>query len=203
MGSVKPRPYRLQQRQAGVDETRSRIVAAARRVLGSRDSFSIDAVAREAGVARLTVYDRFGTREGLLDVVFDDLAESGGLTRLPEAFTEADPVAGLERFVAIFCGFYAAHRPVLRRLHALEVLGRGVSAETDRNSRRLQGLRVLLGRVAEEGHTSAGTEDVAHTVHALTSFAFIDELSGADAEPLDIAPRIVALVRVAAHLDPV
>jgi AcrR family transcriptional regulator len=200
MGSVKPRPYRLQQRQAGVDETRSRIVAAARGVLGSGDSFSIEAVARRARVARLTVYDRFGTREALLEAVFDDLAETGGLTRLPEAFTQADPIAGLGQFVAIFCDFYSAHRVVLRRLHALEVLGRGVSAETDRNSRRLQGLRVLLGRVASGGHPESGTDDVARTVHALTSFAFIDELAGAHADPTEVTPQIVALVNVAAHL---
>ena len=200
MGSVNPRPYRLQQRQAGVDETRARIVAAAREVLGSSDSFSIEAVARRARVARLTVYDRFGTREALLEAVFDDLAESGGLIRLPEAFIQADPVAGLERFVAIFCDFYSAHRLVLRRLHALEVLGRGVSAETDRNSRRLQGLRVLLGRVAAADHPEAGRDAVAHTLHALTSFAFIDELAGADADPADVAPQVVALVNTAAHL---
>lgn len=184
-----------------MDATRARIVAAARAVLGSGDSFSIEAVAREARVARLTVYDRFGTREALLEAVFDDLAASGGLMRLPEAFTEADPIAGLERFVAIFCGFYSTHRLVLRRLHALEVLGRGVAAESDRNDRRLQGLRVLLGRVASVGHPDSGTDLVARTVHALTSFAFIDELAGEDADPAGVVPQIVALVKAAAHLD--
>jgi AcrR family transcriptional regulator len=199
---VKPRSYRLQQRQAGVDETRSRIVAAAREVLGSGDAFSIEAVARQAGVARLTVYDRFGTREALLEAVFDDLAESGGLMRLPEAFTQTDPIAALEQFVAIFCDFYSTHRVVLRRLHALEVLGRGVSAETDRNARRLQGLRVLLGRVASAGHPESGADAVAHTVHAITSFAFIDELAGEEADPAEVAPQVVALVHAAAHLGP-
>ena len=120
--------------------------------------------------------------------------------RLPEAFTHADPVAALDQFVAIFCGFYSAHRVVLRRLRALEVLGRGVSAETDRNSRRLQGLRVLLERVASAGYPESGTDDVAHTVHALTSFAFIDELAGAEVDPADLTPQIVALVHAAAHL---
>jgi|SRR5580658_3727533 AcrR family transcriptional regulator len=202
MGSVKQRPYRLQQRQAGVDATRSRIIAAALAVLDGGDSFSIEAVAREAHVARLTVYDRFGTREGLLEAVFDVLAESGGLIRLPEAFTQEDPIAGLEQFIAIFCGFYSAHRIVLRRLHALEVLGRGVSAETDRNQRRLQGLRVLLGRLASASHLDSGTDDVVHAVHALTSFAFIDEFAGPGGDPADVAPQIVALIKAAAHLDP-
>jgi AcrR family transcriptional regulator len=202
MGSVKPRPYRLQQRQAGVDETRSRIIAAARAVLGGSDSFSIEAVAREAHVARLTVYDRFGTREALLEAVFDVLAESGGLIRLPEAFTQDDPIAGLEQFIAIFCGFYSAHRGVLRRLHALEVLGRGVAAETDRNSRRLQGVRVLLGRVASAGDLDLGTDEVVHAVHALTSFAFVDEFAGPGRDPASVAPQIVGLVMAVAHLDP-
>lgn len=201
MGRVKPRPYRLQQRQAGVDETRARIVAAARGVLGGGDSFSIEAVAREARVARLTVYDRFGTREALLEAVFDDLAETGGLTRLPEAFTEADPITALEHFVAIFCEFYSTHRIVLRRLRALEVLGRGVSAETDRNARRLQGLRVLLERVAAAGYPQSDIDSVAHTLHALTSFAFIDELAGPDSYPAAVAPQMVALVHAAAHLN--
>ena len=176
MGSVKPRPYRLQQRQSGMDETRSRIIAAARGVLGGADAFSIEAVAREAAVARLTVYDRFGTREALLEE-HRRPSGLGGLMRLPEAFTEADPVAGLELLVAIFCGFYTAHRVVLRRLRALEVLGRGVSAETDRNARRLSAIQFLLSRIVAAGHASAAPDEVSYTVQALTSFAFVDELA--------------------------
>ena len=65
---------------------RSRILAAARAVLVGGDAFTLEAVAREAGVARITIYDRFGGREALVEAIFDDLAESGGLTRLPEAF---------------------------------------------------------------------------------------------------------------------
>jgi AcrR family transcriptional regulator len=198
---MSPRPYRMQQRLAGVDATRARIVASARQVLVSGDSFSLEAVASDAGVARLTIYDRFGGRDALLEAVFDDLAESGGLMRLPEAFADPDPVAALERFVVIFCGFYATHRIVLRRLNALAVLRSGTSAQTDRNPRRLQGLHVLLGRIADGGNPLAGTPDVVRLVHVLTGFAFVDELSGPDRDPADIAPHVVALVRTVAHID--
>ncbi len=191
----------MQQRLAGVDATRARIVASARQVLLSGDAFSIDAVAREAGVARLTIYDHFGNRDVLLEAVFDDLAESGGLTHLPEAFGEPDPVVALERFVAIFCAFYSTHRLVLRRLNALAVLRPGTSAQTDRNPRRLQGLGVLLNRVAQAGHPLAGAPDVVHLVHVLTGFAFVDELSGPDHDPVDAAPQLFALVRTVAHID--
>lgn len=191
----------MQQQLAGVDATRARIVASARQVLLSGDGFSLDAVAREAGVARLTIYDRFGNRDVLLEAVFDDLAESGGLSHLPEAFGDPDPVVALERFVAIFCGFYSTHRLILRRLNALAVLRPGTTAQTDRNPRRLQGLGVLLNRVAQAGHPLAGSPDVVHLVHALTGFAFVDELSGADGDPAGIAPQLFALIRTVAHID--
>jgi AcrR family transcriptional regulator len=197
---VSPRPYQLQQRRVGMDATRARIVSAARTVLVSGARFSIDAVARQAGVARLTVYDRFETREGLLESVFDDLAHSGGLTNLPEAFTQADPVDGLERFVANFCGFYSKHRLILRRLNALAVLGRGAAGHGDRNPRRLQGLTVLLARIAASGRAEAGSADVLHAVYALTSFAFFDEFAGGEEGPTVVAPRVMALVREIAHL---
>jgi AcrR family transcriptional regulator len=198
---MSPRPYRMQQRLAGVDATRARIVASAQRVLLSGDRFSLEAVARAAGVARLTIYDRFGSRDVLLEAVFDDLAESGGLIHLPEAFGDPDPVAALERFVVIFCGFYSTHRQLLRRLNALAVLQPGTTAQTDRNPRRLQGLRVLLARVSAAGHPQADTPDVVHLVHVLTGFAFVDELSGPDGDPAGVAPKVVALVRAIAHVD--
>jgi len=198
---MSPRPYRMQQRLAGVDATRARIVASARQVLLSGDPFSLDAVARDASVARLTIYDRFGSRDALLEAVFDDLAESGGLKRLPEAFADPDPVAALERFVVIFCSFYSTHRLVLRRLNALAVLRPGTTEQTDRNPRRLLGLRVLLDRVANAGHPRAGAPDVVHLVHVLTGFAFIDELSGPDGDPAGVAPEVVALVRTVAQID--
>jgi AcrR family transcriptional regulator len=196
---MSPRPYRLQQRRETVDATSQRIVEAARRVLVAGDQFSIDAAAREAGVARVTVYDHFGTREALLEAVFDDLAESGGLSRLPEAFTQADATQALERFVLLFCDFYSVHRVVLRRLQALAVLGRSADVISGREERRLLGLQTLLARLATDGHAGADTVDIVRITHALTSFAFVDELAGDD-DIERVAPQVVSLVRGAAGL---
>ena len=77
---MSPRPYRLGQRQAATDETRARILAAARELLAASDGltgFSIEAVARQADVARMTVYYQFGSKPGLLEALFDDLAARG------------------------------------------------------------------------------------------------------------------------------
>jgi len=108
---------------------------------------------------------------------------------------EPDPARALERFVEIFCGFYANHRELLRRLNALTVLGRGAAGHTDRNPRRAQGLRMLLGRLAESGVVGADDEAAVCAVQALTSFAFFDELSAGHEDPPAIAPRVVQLVR--------
>src|SRR5437868_652736 len=71
---MKPRPYRLGQRQTTIEQTRARIVAAARELLatpGGIAGFTIDAVAAQAGVARMTVYNQFASKIGLLEALFD------------------------------------------------------------------------------------------------------------------------------------
>jgi AcrR family transcriptional regulator len=198
---MSPRPYRMTRRQDLVDSTRSRILDAALAVLVSGKRFSIDAVAREAKVTRVTVYDRFGTREALVESTFDHLAETGGLTLLPQAFTQSDPLDALAEFVNVFCGFYSVHRGALRRLNALGALGQGVEGPTDRNTRRLHGLEVLLGRIADAGFPRAGAPEAARVAHALTSFAFVDELAGLERDPVDVAPTVMTLIRDAVHLD--
>ena len=119
------RRYTLGRRQAAVDETRGRILRAARRLLLAKRGadFSLDAVARRARVTRLTVYHQFGSRRGLLEALFDDMAAKGGLLdALPNAFRQADPEKALARFVATFGHFWAEGRPIVRRLQALGVL---------------------------------------------------------------------------------
>src|SRR5438309_9499713 len=59
------RQYRLGERQASVAQTRARIIAAARKLLGAADAsaaFTVDAVAAKAGVARMTVFNQFGCK---------------------------------------------------------------------------------------------------------------------------------------------
>jgi AcrR family transcriptional regulator len=74
-----PRPYRLGRRQASVDRTQRSILDAARHLVAERGSApSVGAVARRAGVSRLTVYARFGSRAALLGALTPALADHGG-----------------------------------------------------------------------------------------------------------------------------
>src|SRR5260370_34691559 len=195
-----PRPYRMSRRQQAVDWRRAYMRAAARRVLrapGSAD-FSLNAVARRAGVTRLTVYHQFGSRRGLLEALFDDLAARGGLYELPSAFREPDPETALERYIGLFGGFWTSARLVLRRLNALAVLdpelGRAIAR---RQEWRRQGLHVIAGRLAARDGRPApkGHDPVIDILFTLTSFATFDTLPGAGRTPADLAPPVLRLAR--------
>src|SRR5947209_5962753 len=122
---MSPRPYRLGQRQAAAEQTRARIIAAARELLVAREGFSgftIDAVARQAGVARMTVYYQFGSKLGLLEALFDDLAARGQMQQLAAAFQQPDALVSLEDYIAVFGRFWTSDRLVIRRLRGLAAL---------------------------------------------------------------------------------
>ena len=58
-----PRASNVGQRQVAADETRRKIVASARELLADEHGppgFAVEAVARQPGVAQMTVYHRFG-----------------------------------------------------------------------------------------------------------------------------------------------
>ncbi|HKD10896.1 MAG TPA: TetR/AcrR family transcriptional regulator [Thermoanaerobaculia bacterium] len=191
-----PRPYRLGRRLAAGEKTRAQIVAAARKVLMAPEgpaAFSIDAVAHEAGVSRMTVYYRFESRRGLLEALFDDLAARGRMDRLAGAFRHADPVEALSEFIGVFTGFWASGRLLIRRLHGMGTmdpeLGRALRA---REERRRHGLDVLVRRIAERRSLppSMTPEDVVDLLFALTSFETFDALVSGKRRPRDVAALI-------------
>jgi len=194
------RSYHLGRRQAAVDRTRARIVAAARAVLRARhgDAFSIDAVARRARVTRATVYQQFGSRAKLLEALFDELAREGGMWDLSEAFRRPDPEQALALFVATFGRFWTAYRPIHRRLAALAALDPGLERTLRaRQEWRRQGLRTLVPRVrARYGAPPAhGQDEVIDLLFTLTSFQTFDMLAGPRHTPTDVAALVLRAAR--------
>jgi AcrR family transcriptional regulator len=185
---MSPRPYRLGQRQVAADETRARILAAARDQLAEDTSFSIDAVARRADVARMTVYYQFSSKGGLLEALFDALAARGGMQQLPSAFQKADPTAALNRFIDVFARFWSSDRVVHRRLRALGALDPELDQVLrERNEGRRNALLVLVLRLPAPPLPPAETVDL---LFALVSFENFDVLAGSDRTPEEVAPLI-------------
>ena len=105
-----PRPYRMERRRESADENRLRIINAARELLASRKAsarFSLEAVARRAGVARMTVYHQFGSLGGLLEGLCDSLAIAGGMNHLADAFRSVSSF--LQTLACCFLNTAAAH----------------------------------------------------------------------------------------------
>ncbi len=111
MKTVKTRPYRSARRSGQAEETRQRILAAARRLFTTRGygATTIEAIAEKAGVAAPTVYAGFGAKRGILLALLDQMARDADVDRLNAALADetADPRAQLRARVAFTTRFYS------------------------------------------------------------------------------------------------
>jgi AcrR family transcriptional regulator len=204
---MSPRPYRLGQRQAATEQTRARIIAAARELLVASDGFSgfsIDAVARKADVARMTVYHQFGSKIGLLEALCDSLAIYGGMEQLATAFRRAEPLDALDEFIAVFGRFWQSDRLVTHRLRGLAALDPDFEQVIRaRDERRRQGLRVIVQRlVAQHGRPAPKALDEAVDVlYTLISFECFDILAGPTRSIEEVVPVVQRLAHAAIGLN--
>lgn len=215
---MSPRPYRLGLRETAVEATRGRIIEAACELLasGGFGAFTIDTVARAADVSRMTVYNQFGSKAGLLEAIFDWVAERGDVRRLGEAAGHPDPNEGLALFVHACCALWASNRAVQRRLVGLAAIDPDFEAAlSSREERRAGPVRALLNRLSEspvpprpasrgtpamargrDAARGAGLEAAVQRVMAVTSFSSVDALAGAG-DPLAVVELVQSLVRCA------
>lgn len=204
---MSPRPYRLGQRQAATEHTRARILTAARELLMTSDGFSgfsIDAVARQADVARMTVYHQFGSKVGLLEALSDSLAARGGMEQLANAFRQPDPLDALDEYITVFGRFWQSDRLVTRRLRALSALDPDFEQVVRaRDERRREGLRVIVRRLVEKyGRPAPDTFDEAvNVLYTLISFECFDTLAGPSRSIEEVSPVVQGLARAALGLN--
>jgi AcrR family transcriptional regulator len=179
---MSPRAYKSPRRDAAASATRERIVAAAAAILGAADGirkFSLDAVAKKAGVTRLTVYNQFGSRWVLMEAVFDERAERGGLFRIVEAMQDPDPQAALLRIIGIFCDFWSSDPGTMRLLHAAGASDAEFAESVhERNERRRSVLSAIVRRLAAgRAPPPKALGNLVDVLFALTSFAFFWQLT--------------------------
>jgi AcrR family transcriptional regulator len=183
---------------------RTRLIAAAReQLLDPRGlvAFTIDAIARRAGVSRQTVYNQFGTKAGLLDAVCDQGATAFDLAaRLPDAFSQPDPVEALTRFIATFGAFWSVDPDLTRRTLGLaELEPEYADVLRARDARRLTGLGVLIDRFdASPGFAcSAARRQLLRILVTLTSFASYDSIAGDGRSPHQATASVTRLALAA------
>jgi AcrR family transcriptional regulator len=155
-------------------------------------------------VARMTVFNQFGSKGGLLEALFDDLAARGLVERLRAAFALPEPRDALDALVAAFGGFWNSDRIVIRRVRGLASIDPDFElAVRARDERRREGLRSIVARLAKKHHKPAPPmrDDVIALLHTLTSFETFDNLAGLSRDPNEVVSLVCRLVRAVVELD--
>jgi AcrR family transcriptional regulator len=200
---MSPRPYRMGKRQAAANDTRARILEAARQLLAneSETDLGMEAIARRADVSRLTIYYQFKSRPGLLEALYDHLAIRGNMRRMAQVFHEADPSVALEKLVLVFVGFWSSDPVVIRRLRGMATLDteidQGIRARDARRqhaAREIVRRKVLGGKKKPSGEQENLTADV---LSMLTSFESYDALSMAGHNQGVIIATLTRIARAA------
>ena len=148
-------------RQPAVDATARSIVAAARHLVheGPGDQVSVAQIARRAGVSRVTVYNRFGSREGVLRSLATQAAEAPPI--------EGDPREALRHHLTDACARWAGDPALYRNLPPLS------SPSAADGPPRMLAERLAAQDMLRPGCSLREAEDVIAT---LSSFPVFDRL---------------------------
>jgi AcrR family transcriptional regulator len=169
------RRYASPARTAAAEQTRARLVQTAAQLLAEQPSisaFSLEAVAKAAGVTRLTVYNQFGSRRGLLEAVFDATAAGAGLgARIGMAMQRANPKTALAELIGVFCAFWQEVRPMARLHDAAASDPELAEAVSARNERRRYAITMVMERMGR-----GGDRDLIDLVFTLTSYRTFEAL---------------------------
>lgn len=192
------RPYSLGRRREISDGKRAKILSVARAQLESNGflTFTLDSLARESGVTRQTIHNLFGTKAGLLEALFDQLAMAGGMERMREVMQQSDPRSMLSGFVKVFTGFWAKDRLLIRRIHGIAAIDPEFGAAVEARNQRRRG---AAARVVERMDRLIGpaTQEAKNlksiTLFALTSFEFFDILADGRSGPDQAATLVLAM----------
>ena len=193
------RPSELGKRLEQSDRKRAAILTAARQHLESSGmvELTMDALARKSGVTRQTVHNLFGTKIGVLEALFDQLAIDAGMERMRIVMQQSELEAMLAGFVEVFSDFWAKDRVLIRRIHGIAAIDPEFgSAVEARNRRRLMAATRIVDRITAGTDAQRKTEKIA-ALWALTSFEFFDAVAEGCGNVKDAAGIVLDLVKKA------
>src|SRR5215207_5388419 len=173
------RRYVQRRRAEAAQQTRERVLEAARSSLrsGPLGAVKVDDIAREAGVARSTVYVLFGSRAGLFEALAVTLLEQASFERLVAAFRLPDARAALLESLRAGAEAYASEPDVARSILTLAEPDAAVAVQRVERG-RWPGMRNLAGRLEAQGLLRDGLsrDEAAQILWVLTSFPTFDQL---------------------------
>jgi AcrR family transcriptional regulator len=195
------RSYRQVARAEAAAETRRHIIEVTRAALARAPlvNVGLPEIAAEAGVARSTIYTAFGSREGLMFALAEDLLKRSGFDRVGAAFRLPDAVEALQQSLREAAQVYASEAPVARALLRLAAIDKDAARGAARiEYGRREGMASLAGRLAAQGalRDDVTPEEAADVLWVITSFDTFDQLYDGRGLAADVvAERLVTMVR--------
>jgi AcrR family transcriptional regulator len=197
--SIPRRSYNQTARAESAAETRRRIIEVTRELLTRAPlvSVSLPVIAAEAEVARSTVYAIFGSREGLMVAVAEDLLERGGFARIGEALRGPDVVRAFELSMDVAMELYSQEHEVSWALLSLAAVDRDASSAAARlNFGRREGMRKIAQRMHDQGvlRDDVTVDEAADVLWLITSFETFGQLyRNRSLTPKQVGERLMAI----------
>lgn len=193
------RRYVQRARAASSDETRRRILDAARETLerGPAGALKVEDVARSAGVSRSTVYLLYGSRSGLFDALARYLRDEAGFEVLLAAFRLPDALDACRASQRAAVAMYAQMPHLARALFTLAAIDPdAVAAVRAIEDGRRPGQAQLARRLADQGYLrdDVSIDEATDILTVITSFQAFDELfDGSGLPAATVADRLIAM----------
>jgi AcrR family transcriptional regulator len=167
------RSYTGAQRR-GSPESVDRVLDAAARLI-REDAFhtaTMEELAVAAGVSRATVFNRFGSKLGVLQALFNRSMDGPEMQAITDALALEDPVATLEAVIEAACAIWEAYGDVHLQLQAVGTLEPDANTLVDRQREQQRAeIEELVRRLAKAERLRPGLSQTraAATLHMLTS----------------------------------
>jgi AcrR family transcriptional regulator len=158
--SIGKRSYRSESRQAQAEQTRKRILVAARRAFSKRgfDHTTIREVASIAGISAPLVYALFKSKEGLLRALIDSTVFGRDYQALVDKVREQhDPVEILRTAASITRLIYDAERRQMGSIHRAGILSAGLRRfEQGLEKQRYERQEIVIRRLFDAAALRSG-----------------------------------------------
>lgn len=196
-----PRPYQLGRRETAVQETRQRVIDAARAMIVEEGFHrtSLEDIARRADVSRATVYYQFTNKRGLLEAVIDETMSLADGRSVVASYQLEDPSAAAVSLLREVTRFWKAQFPIFQKVLGLSAVDPDVrDIVLGRVGAREPIMWGLVRRLESAGKIRAGftANDAFDTLWLFTSFPPFEvlyEVRGLSAET--VAERFIHLSR--------